>query len=79
MLPIKSSNHSSDVTPIGLLAFKYCGLSLPVQVLKSKAGYYIGTEDKEGPVSRESHEYWRLFDEAERALKSRSWTQRKHD
>ncbi|HRH77060.1 MAG TPA: hypothetical protein PK129_06905 [Cellvibrionaceae bacterium] len=62
-----------------MLAFKCCGLSLPVQVLKSNAGYYIGTEDKEGPVSRESHEYWRSFNEAELALKSRSWTQRQHD
>ncbi len=79
MLPIKSSNHSSDYAPIGILAFKCCGLSLPVQVLKSNAGYYIGTEDKDGPVSRESHEYWRSFNEAELALKSRSWTQRQHD
>ncbi len=35
------------------------GKCFPLQVLKSRAGYYIGTCDEDGlPYSRESVEYW---------------------
>jgi hypothetical protein len=59
----------------GFLAWKYCHLELPLQVLRSGAGWYIGTEDEEGPVSRES-QYFAERELAEMALASRTWTQR---
>lgn len=51
------------------------GRNLPLQVLKSNAGFYIGTADEEGPCSRESNEYWPSRDGADKALASGSWTQ----
>lgn len=52
------------------------GQRLPLQVLRSAAGYYLGTFDAEGPVSRESVEYWPQRTQAEDALRSGGWTQR---
>lgn len=60
---------------IGWLA-KQAGYKLPIQVLKSAAGYYIGTSDMEGPVSRESVQYWPKKEDADKALESGLWTQR---
>lgn len=62
--------------PIGKLAKEFCGLTLPLQVLQSNAGFYLGTTDEEGPVSRESLEYWPTYTEAEKALSTREWTQK---
>lgn len=67
---------SSNPAKFGLLAFEYCKKKLPLQVLKSGAGYYIGTSDEEGPCSRESAEYFRNSTSAEMALSDNSWTQR---
>ena len=52
------------------------GYKLPLEVLRSAAGWYIGTYDAEGPVSRESQEYWRTEAAAQRAFAAGSWTQR---
>lgn len=41
--------------------------TLPLRVLKSAAGYYIGTADEEGPVSRISG-YWPEQSAAQSAL-----------
>jgi hypothetical protein len=60
----------------GKLALLYCGLQLRLQVLKSAAGYYIGTADDDGPVSRESEEYWSDRMVAQAALDRGAWTQR---
>lgn len=60
----------------GQLALQYCKKYLPVQVLRSNAGYYIGTFDDQGPVSRESAEYWRSQLLAQRALDTGNWTQK---
>lgn len=60
---------------VGYLAFKHCGLSLPIEVLESAAGFYIGTFD-DGPCSRESVEYYSTRAEAEQALRESTWTQR---
>jgi hypothetical protein len=61
----------------GVLAKEYGNLRLPIRVLQSNAGYYIGTaDDDSGPVSRESLEYFRTKEMAEDALKTRCWTQR---
>ena len=62
----------------GALALAYTGKRLPLQVLRSAAGHYIGTHDDEGPVSRESVEYFPTHLAAQRALDTHAWTQRAH-
>ena len=62
----------------GQLALTYCGKFLPLEVLHSAAGHYIGTQDDEGPVSRESVEYFPNHLAAQRALDTHAWTQRAH-
>ena len=42
---------------IGKLAAS-CGFQLPLQVLQSAAGFYLGTSELGMPISRESVEYW---------------------
>ena len=49
---------------------------LELSVLKSSAGYYIGTSMDSMPVSRESVEYWESESDAEAALQHSSFTQR---
>lgn len=46
-----------------------------LSVLESFAGFYIGTADDEGPISRESEDYWPTKAEAEERLKSGDWKQ----
>lgn len=60
---------------LGWLA-KQSGYRLPVRVLKSAAGYYIGTSDADGPVTRESVQYWAKKEDADKALETGLWTQR---
>lgn len=58
---------------------KQIGKDLPLEVLESARGFYIGTRDEEGPCTRESEEYWRGRAGAEAALSEpsgRLWTQR---
>lgn len=62
----------------GALALAYTGKRLPLQVLRSATGHYIGTHDDEGPVSRESVEHFPSPDAAQRALATDAWTQRSH-
>ena len=69
------ANHVID-SSIGQLAIKYSGLSLPIQVCESGAGFYVGTQNDTGPVSRESAEYFSNEEEAINAIKYHSWTQR---
>lgn len=52
------------------------GFHLPLQILRSGRGYYIGTANDAGPVSRESEEYFRTRQAAEQALQGSTWTQR---
>ena len=64
---------------IGWLAKEWGGHELPLKVLKSAAGFYLGTCDEQGPYSRESEEYWGTHQEAAAALNSFDqilWTQR---
>lgn len=49
------------------------GTVLPFRVLKSGAGYYIGTYDEQGPYSRESQRYWRTREQAQKALDTGRW------
>ncbi|MEA3482109.1 MAG: hypothetical protein U9R65_09090 [Pseudomonadota bacterium] len=64
--------------PSGLLALAYVGKSLPLQVLRSAAGHYIGTFDDDDPVSRESVEYFPSHEAARHALETGAWTQRQY-
>lgn len=50
------------------------GLSLPVQVLGSADGFYIGTWQN-GPVTRESKESFSSHSAAQNALNNKNWTQ----
>ena len=55
------------------------GTHLPVQVLRSAAGYYLGTTATDGsPYSRESVEYWKKPLDATVALELGQWTARRH-
>lgn len=62
---------------IGRLAAQ-SGYRLPLEVLQSANGFYLGTADEEGPVSRESEEYFPSFEAASQALNTGAWTQRDH-
>lgn len=74
---VQLQQEISAASNIGFLAKKFEGIELPLQVLESKDGYYIGTFDlKEGPISRESVEYFPTPDAAEEALRLGNWTQR---
>lgn len=61
----------------GILAELF-GYTLPLQVLRSHAGFYLGTMDEEGPVSRESEQYWATEEKAKNAMETGDWTQRQH-
>ncbi|RMR22715.1 hypothetical protein ALP90_02178 [Pseudomonas amygdali pv. ulmi] len=65
----------SQQATFGQLALIHCGKLLPLEVLQSAAGHYIGTRDIEGPVSRESREYFRSYAMAQRALDRSGWSQ----
>lgn len=61
---------------IGQLALQYAGQRLPLQVLQSASGHFIGAADNDGPVSRESVEYFVSRAAAESALATGCWQQR---
>ena len=52
------------------------GLRLPLQVLHSEQGFYLGTSVDGGPYSRESEEYWTTFELSKHALDHQEFTQR---
>ena len=62
-------------TNFGYLA-KECGEHLPLQVMRSNAGHYIGTSQNGLPYTRESVEYYSAQSDAEDALRDGVWTQR---
>lgn len=66
------------VHPFGLLAAE-AGFELHIQVLSSQRGFYIGTVNEMGPVSRESVEYYNTSQQADIALEKGEWTQRESD
>ena len=71
-----STDPTSRKTEFGQLAKEFGGLTLPLEILRSQAGWYIGTRLRGAPYSRESAEYYSTGDEAERALNNGQWTQR---
>lgn len=69
----------STKVPYGLIAEEFGGRKLPLRVLQSAAGFYIGTwDDEDGPFSRESAEYYSNKEDASAALNSNTFTQREH-
>lgn len=62
----------------GILAAEGGFADLPLEALKSAAGWYIGTRASGLPVSRESVEYFDTEQEARSALDSGAWTQRRN-
>jgi len=60
----------------GMLAKRFCKVTLPLQVCKSYAGFYIGTMEEGMPYSRESVDYWETHGLAQAALDSGNWTQK---
>ncbi|WP_075258011.1 hypothetical protein [Herbaspirillum camelliae] len=71
---LSSSQARADA--VGYLALIYVGKRLPLQVCHSAAGHYIGTTDAEGPVSRESVQYFRSYQTASQAMTTGHWQQR---
>ncbi len=65
----------SQQASFGQLALTYCGKILQHEVQQSAAGLYIGTRETEGPVSRDSREYFRSCAAAQRALARGGWAQ----
>ena len=51
---------------------------VPCIRIDGAAGHYIGTADEDGPVSRESVEYFRSQHAADHALTTGRWQQRIH-
>ena len=76
------TNLNQDDLPTTGIAYgelaRTCGKKLPLQVLKSNAGFYIGTQTESGPFTRESMEYFRKHSDAESALATGDWTQNDH-
>lgn len=60
----------------GYIALQFGNATLPVVVLKSAAGFYLGTTQNGVPFTRESQEYFPSQEAAEAALQSGNWTQR---
>ena len=72
------SAAQTRVEAIGYLALTCTGKRLPLKVHHSAVGHYIGTVDEDGPVFRESVEYFRSQHAAARALATGRWQQRIH-
>lgn len=74
--PTSPSAAQARAESIGHLTLTYVGKRLPLQVRQSAVGYFIGTADENGPVSRESVEYFRSYQAADQALSTGRWQQR---
>lgn len=74
--PALASAAQARAASIGYLALAYTGKRLPLQVLRSASGHYIGTADNDGSVSRESVDYFRSQHDADHALTTGRWQQR---
>jgi len=69
-------DEALDFRVYGRLAYVICKQRLELQVLHAHAGYYIGTLDEGLPCSRESVDYYPTKDDAFKALKEDTWTQK---
>ncbi len=73
--PVAVSAVQAKAESIGYLSLVHTGKRLPLDVLHSAAGHYIGTADRKGPVSRESTQYFRSYHAARHALDTGRWQQ----
>ena len=73
-----SASSSATAVRSGALALAWTDKRLPLQVLRSAAGHYIGTQDDVGLVLWYSVEYFPTHIAAQRALDTHAWTQRAH-
>jgi hypothetical protein len=71
-----TTQTSNTPASVGKLALEFCKKSLPLEVMKSATGYYIGTSDEGMPCSRESNEYYRTEALALKAFEGSCWTQK---
>ena len=62
----------------GALAKEFGDMKLPLEVLPSREGFYLGTQFEGGPYSRESLEYWPTPDLAAQAMANGQWNQLDH-
>ncbi len=61
---------------IGQLAKQLFNMDLPLQVCASDESFYIGTDcPRDGPISRESQEFFLTREAAQAALDAGTWTQ----
>ena len=73
----RCEQHVNTVPTFGMLCERYCAERLPLQVLQSAAGYYLGCQSAKGePMSRESVEYYGTRTGAQHALDHGTFTQR---
>lgn len=78
------SEHTEDITMADFVEFlkynhegrDFIDFDLPIQVLLSGAGYYIGQLDDCMPYTRLSVEYWGTQEEAQAALDNFQFTAR---
>ena len=75
-LAVLSNHEQARSESIGYLALTYVGKRLALRVCHSAADYFIGATDEDGPVSRESVEYFRSGQAAREALATGRWQQR---
>ena len=75
---LTANRQALPVGAVGCLAKAICNLSLPLEVLQSARGFYLGTADQDGPCTRESVQYWSSEADAQEALATGMWTQRTH-
>ena len=77
MVTTTTPTGTANNIAVGKLAHEFCGKALPLRVLQSQRGFYIGTfDDEAGPCSRESNEYFRKEVQATKALETGAWTQK---
>lgn len=75
---INTSTAQPKCFGFGKLAKEYCNKQLPLRVMHSMRGFYIGTMDEDMPCSRESVEYFKTEMLAGQALARGAWTQKLH-
>ena len=66
---------STEIVENGVLA-QLAGKTLPVKVMRSNAGFYLGTEFQKMPFTRESVQYFKDEETALYALDCGDWNQR---
>lgn len=72
---IPSAAKADGTVQFGALA-RASGKEYPMEILRSAAGFYLGTCSDSGPFTRESIQYWPTREKAKKAWDEGRWTQR---